>query len=78
MANVPNSCRLVARARAHALVLGVPRFELLLVLLVGQRLRRMSTYVYFLVFFGLGLLFVLMSGGAFSTASVVFPAPAQP
>lgn len=36
------------------------------------RLRRISTYVYFLVFFGLGFLFVLMSGGAFSHASVDF------
>ena len=37
-----------------------------------QRLRRISTYVYFLVFFALGLLFTLMSGGAFATASVDF------
>ena len=37
-----------------------------------QRLRRISTYVYFVVFFGLGLLFALMSGGAFSQASVDF------
>ena len=29
-----------------------------------QRLRRISTYVYFLVFFALGCLFALMSGGA--------------
>jgi ABC-type transport system involved in multi-copper enzyme maturation permease subunit len=39
---------------------------------LGQRLRRISTYVYFLVFFALGLLFILMSGGAFATASVDF------
>ena len=39
---------------------------------VSQRLRRISTYVYFLVFFGLALLFVLMSGGAFSSSSVDF------
>src|SRR5580704_857025 len=39
---------------------------------LGQRLRRVSTYVYFLVFFALGLLFTLMSGGAFATASVDF------
>jgi len=38
----------------------------------SQRLRRISTYVYFVVFFGLGFLFVLMSGGAFSGASVDF------
>ena len=37
-----------------------------------QRLRRISTYVYFIVFFALGLLFTLMSGGAFATASVDF------
>ena len=37
-----------------------------------QRLRRISTYVYFVVFFALGLLFALMSGGAFSEASVDF------
>jgi ABC-2 type transport system permease protein len=37
-----------------------------------QRLRRVSTYVYFVVFFALGLLFTLMSGGAFSSASVDF------
>src|ERR1017187_4730826 len=38
----------------------------------SQRVRRISTYVYFLVFFGLALLFVLMSGGAFSDATVDF------
>jgi ABC-2 type transport system permease protein len=37
-----------------------------------HRLRRVSTYVYFGVFLGLGLLFTLMSGGAFATASVDF------
>src|ERR1700678_3656724 len=37
-----------------------------------HRLRRISTYVYFGVFFALGLLFTLMSGGAFPTASVDF------
>jgi ABC-2 type transport system permease protein len=37
-----------------------------------HRLRRVSTYVYFGVFFALGLLFTLMSGGAFATASVDF------
>lgn len=36
----------------------------------SRRLRRISTYVYFLVFFGLGFLFVLMSGGAFPDATV--------
>ena len=38
----------------------------------SRRLRRISTYVYFLVFFGLGFLFVLMSGGAFPDATVDF------
>ncbi len=38
----------------------------------SQRLRRISTYVYFLVFFGLSFLFVLLSGGAFSGAAVNF------
>jgi ABC-2 type transport system permease protein len=38
----------------------------------SQRLRRISTYVYFLVFFALGFLFVLMSGGAFPNATVDF------
>jgi ABC-2 type transport system permease protein len=37
-----------------------------------QRLRRISTWVYFAVFFGLGCLFILMSGGAFPGASVGF------
>jgi len=37
-----------------------------------QRLRRVSTYVYFVVFFTLGLLFTLMSGGAFASAAVDF------
>lgn len=37
-----------------------------------RRLRRISTYVYFVVFFALGFLFVLMSGGAFPSATVDF------
>jgi ABC-2 type transport system permease protein len=37
-----------------------------------RRSRRISTYVYFLVFFALGFLFVLMSGGAFAGAAVDF------
>lgn len=37
-----------------------------------QRLRRISTYVYFLVFGGLGYLFTLMSGGAVGEATVDF------
>ena len=37
-----------------------------------QRLRRISTYVYFVVFFALGCLFALLSGGAFAGASVEF------
>jgi ABC-2 type transport system permease protein len=36
----------------------------------SRRVQRISTYVYFLVFFGLGFLFVLMSGGAFPDATV--------
>jgi ABC-2 type transport system permease protein len=36
----------------------------------SRRLRRISTYVYFLVFFGLGFLFVLISGGAIPDAAV--------
>jgi len=39
---------------------------------VRERLRRISTYVYFLVFFGLSLLFVCMAGGAISGATVDF------
>jgi hypothetical protein len=38
----------------------------------SRRLRRISTYVYFLVLFALGFLFVLMSGGAFPTATIDF------
>ncbi|MGA7316074.1 MAG: ABC transporter permease [Silvibacterium sp.] len=37
-----------------------------------QRLRRISTWVYFLVFFALGCLFALTSGGAISGSSVDF------
>ena len=37
-----------------------------------QRLRRISTYVYFLVFFALSVLFVCMAGGAIPGASVDF------
>lgn len=37
-----------------------------------QRLRRISTYVYFLVFCGLGYLFALMSGGAVPGSTVEF------
>jgi ABC-2 type transport system permease protein len=36
----------------------------------SRRLRRLSTYVYFLVFFGLGFLFVLISGGAIPESTV--------
>lgn len=38
----------------------------------SRRLQRISTYVYLLVFFGLGFLFVLMSGGALKEATVDF------
>jgi len=44
----------------------IARFEL------TQRLHRISTYVYFAVFFALGFFFVLMSGGAVANASVDF------
>jgi hypothetical protein len=37
-----------------------------------QRLRRISTYVYFVVFAVLGCLFTLLSGGAFPGGSVEF------
>jgi ABC-2 type transport system permease protein len=37
-----------------------------------RRLRRISTYVYFLVFFALGMLFIMSSGGAFAGATVDF------
>lgn len=39
---------------------------------VQQRLRRISTYIYFLVFCGLSYLFTLMSGGAVPGATVDF------
>jgi ABC-2 type transport system permease protein len=38
----------------------------------SRRLRQISTYVYFVVYFALAFLFVLMSGGAFPTATVDF------
>src|SRR5215471_11521722 len=44
----------------------------ILVFELARRLRRISTYVYFLVLFSLGFLFVLMSGGAFASATVDF------
>jgi ABC-type transport system involved in multi-copper enzyme maturation permease subunit len=37
-----------------------------------QRLHRISTYVYFVVFLALGCLFTLLSGGAFAGGSVEF------
>ncbi len=37
-----------------------------------QRLRRISTYVYFSIFFGLGVLFTCMAGGAIPNATVDF------
>ena len=48
------------------MVLTIAGFEL------RQRLHRISTYVYFLVFFGLSLLFANMAGGAIPQASVEF------
>ena len=37
-----------------------------------QRLRRISTYLYFLVLFALGFLFALIGGGAFPSVSLDF------
>ncbi len=48
------------------MVLTIAGFE------VRQRLRRISTYIYFLVFCGLSYLFTLMSGGAIPGATVEF------
>jgi ABC-2 type transport system permease protein len=48
------------------MVLTIALFE------VHQRLRRISTYVYFLVFFALSCLFVVMAGGAIPQATVEF------
>src|SRR5579872_147544 len=39
---------------------------------VSQRLRRISTYVYFLVLFALSFIFVLGSGGAINTLTIDF------
>lgn len=39
---------------------------------LDQRLRRLSTYVYFLVFLALGTLFTLISGGAIPGSSIEF------
>jgi ABC-2 type transport system permease protein len=48
------------------MVLTIASFE------VRQRLRRISTYVYFLIFFALSVLFTCMAGGAISAATVDF------
>ena len=48
------------------MVLTIASFE------VRQRLRRISTYIYFLVFLTLSIFFVCMAGGAVSGASVDF------
>src|SRR5215467_13982296 len=48
------------------MILSIAAFEF------RRRLRLVSTYIYFCVFFALAFLFVLMSGGAFATASVDF------
>jgi hypothetical protein len=48
------------------MILTIAAFEL------RQRLRRISTFVYFLVFFSLSALFVCMAGGAIAGASVDF------
>jgi len=39
---------------------------------IRKRLRQMSTYVYFGLFFGIGLLVMLAAGGAFQSVSVLF------
>lgn len=44
----------------------IARFEL------GSRMRLVSTYVYFLAFFALSLLWMAAAGGAFASANVVF------
>src|ERR1017187_1199419 len=59
----------VASRRARptdAMLLNIFLFEF------QQRLRRISTWVYFVVFFALGCLFTLISGGAISGSSVDF------
>ena len=61
----PFAASLTARA-TDAMLLNIFLFEL------QQRLRRVSTWVYCAVFFGLGCLFILMSGGAFAGATVDF------
>jgi ABC-2 type transport system permease protein len=48
------------------MVLTIASFE------VRQRLRRISTYVYFLIFLALSVLFTCMAGGAISNAAVDF------
>ena len=48
------------------MVLPIAAFE------VHQRLRRISTYVYFAIFFALGALFILAAGGAISWANIDF------
>src|SRR5215467_16207646 len=48
------------------MILSIAAFEF------RRRLRLVSTYIYFCVFFALAFLFVLMSGGAFPTATVDF------
>jgi len=48
------------------MILSIAAFEF------RRRLHLVSTYIYFLVFFALAFLFVLMSGGAFPTATVDF------
>jgi ABC-2 type transport system permease protein len=39
-----------------------------------QRLRMLSTYVYFAIFFGIGFFWICLAGGAFPNASVDFGA----
>jgi ABC-2 type transport system permease protein len=48
------------------MVLTIASFE------VRQRLRRISTYIYFLIFLALSVLFTCMAGGAISNATVDF------
>src|ERR1700757_4590008 len=76
----PVSSQTEVTAAIEAPSLGAPvrtgkrksRFFAIFLFELKQRLRRISTWIYFLVFFALGLLFTLMSGGVFSNASVDF------
>ena len=76
MSTVSSQNEIVAATEAREVGerISVRKAQLLAIFLfeLRQRLRRLSTYIYFAVFFGLGLLFALMSGGAFAQATVDF------